>query len=266
VVLPLKPDGDPTEPLDRRPLNLLAVIYRCWARLRGREVAAWRRSWDPACAAARLGADGQAWELGWAQAEAEALDLEFGGLAVDFRKAYDSVRLALVARLLAAAGWPAALAGPLQDMYCAPRRLRVAGALGAPFLPTSGIPAGCPIAVDLLAVLTWAWHKRASALPKPLTLRRYVDDLTAWGYGPMTDMVEAIPAVHQCTHEFAAAFQLDVHPTNTVEFAASVTLRRRLGAADVAAVVRDQFRDLGVIQVFGRTGAALAAGRRGVKE
>ena len=164
VVLPLKPGGDPAEPLDRRPLNLLSVVYRCWARLRGRHVAAWRRLWDPAVAAARLGADGQAWELAWAQAEAEAGDQEFAGLAVDFRKAYDSVRLGLVRRLLAAAGWPLAIVGPLLDAYRAPRRLRVAGALGEPFLPTSGIPAGCPIAVDVLAVLTWAWHRSASML------------------------------------------------------------------------------------------------------
>ena len=52
---------------------------------------------------------------------------------MDFRKAYDSVRLALVARLLHAAGWPPALAGPILSAYCAPRRLRVAGALGEAF-------------------------------------------------------------------------------------------------------------------------------------
>ena len=142
VVLAPKPDGDPAEPLDRRPLNLLSVIYRPWAKIRGRDVAAWRRQWDPAMAAARLGADGQAWELAWAQAVARAEGRGFGGLAVDFRKAYDSVRLALAGRMLAAAGWPLAISGPVMDEYWAPRRLRVAGAIGDPWDPSSGIPAG----------------------------------------------------------------------------------------------------------------------------
>jgi hypothetical protein len=141
VVLPLKPDGDPTAPLDRRPLNLLPVVYRLWARLRGRAVSSWRRGWDPAMAAARLGADGQAWELSWAQAEAEALGLDFGGLAVDFRKAYDSVRLPLVARLLAAAG-----GRRLSPAHCWPRTLRrgacvLPGLLGDPFgRPQASLP------------------------------------------------------------------------------------------------------------------------------
>jgi hypothetical protein len=46
--------------MDRRPLNMLSVVYRLWARLRRAEVAEWRAAWDPAMAAARLGAAGQA--------------------------------------------------------------------------------------------------------------------------------------------------------------------------------------------------------------
>jgi hypothetical protein len=77
--------------MDRRPLNMLSVVYRLWARIRRAEVAAWRASWGPGVAAARLGAAGQAWELAWAFAVAAANGDDFGGLAVDFRKAYDSV-------------------------------------------------------------------------------------------------------------------------------------------------------------------------------
>ena len=32
------------EPLQRRPITLLPVLYRLWARLRQREVARWRRA------------------------------------------------------------------------------------------------------------------------------------------------------------------------------------------------------------------------------
>ena len=66
VVLLPKPVGDLSDPMGRRPLNMLSVVYRLWARLRRVEVAAWRALWDPAVAAATLGAAGQAWELAWA--------------------------------------------------------------------------------------------------------------------------------------------------------------------------------------------------------
>ena len=60
-----KPGGDPADPVHRRPLNMLSVVYRLWARLRRAEAAEWRAAWDPAVVAARLGAAGRAWELAW---------------------------------------------------------------------------------------------------------------------------------------------------------------------------------------------------------
>ena len=140
VVLPPKPGGDPGDPLNRRPLNMLSVVYRLWARLRRLEVATWRKSWDPAVGAARLGASGQAWELAWAHAVARAKGAELGGLAVDFRKAYDTVRLGLVRRALLAAGWPAAVWGPVVAGYAAPRRLQLG--------PWDSL--GCPLVAFLL--------------------------------------------------------------------------------------------------------------------
>jgi hypothetical protein len=106
-----------------------------------------------------------------------------GGLAVDFRKAYDSVRIALLERFLRVARWPAGLVGPLVAAYSAPRRLRVAGALGPQWAASSGVPAGCPLAVDVLAVLSWAWAATLAAVAAPPVSRRYVDDLTAWSAG-----------------------------------------------------------------------------------
>ena len=65
-----------------------------------------------------------------------------------------SSSMGLVERLLRAAGWPSGLVGPILFAYRTSRRLRVAGALGEPFVPTSGTPAGCSIAVDVRAILT----------------------------------------------------------------------------------------------------------------
>ena len=48
VVLLPKPGGPPDQALQRRPITLLPVIYRLWARLRLPAVKLWRSQWDPA--------------------------------------------------------------------------------------------------------------------------------------------------------------------------------------------------------------------------
>ena len=113
VVLLPKPGGDPNLPLHKRPITLLPVIYRLWARLRLRQVDAWRASWDPAVTALPKGPEGQAWDLAWELAVAPACGQTVCGAAVDFSKCYDSVRLPLLRRVLAAAGWPTGILGPL---------------------------------------------------------------------------------------------------------------------------------------------------------
>ena len=169
VVLLAKPGGDPANPLDKRPIVLMSVLYRVWARYRRREFDGWRAQWDPAVAAAWLGADGQAWEFGWDTACAHAgSGAGVAGVAVDFSKCYDGCRLALVSRALATAGVPPAISRPLLAAYGFTRRLRVGDAWGGDCTPTSGIPAGCPLAVSVLAVLTAPWGMRSHRLRRAL--------------------------------------------------------------------------------------------------
>ena len=176
-----KPGGDPDQPLQKRPITLLPVIYRLWARLRLRQVDAWRAAWDPAVASLTKGPEGQAWGLAWEFSELAVVPASghtVCGVTVDLTKCYDSVRLPLLRRALAAAGWPAGVVGPLLSAYSAPRRLRVGEASGVVAPPKAGLPAGCPIAVSALAVLTWPWQL-AVARAGATSARRYVDDLTA---------------------------------------------------------------------------------------
>ena len=60
-------------------------------------------------------------------------------------------------RALARGGLHPRILGPLLAQYQAPRRLRVASALGEEWQPLSGMPPGCPLAVAALATLTAAW-------------------------------------------------------------------------------------------------------------
>ena len=91
VLLP-KAGGDAGGPMQRRPITLLPLVYRLWAKLRVRDMEACRALWDPAVTCARFGAEGQAWELAWHAMLAGRAD-GIAGVAVDFRKCYDHIRL-----------------------------------------------------------------------------------------------------------------------------------------------------------------------------
>ena len=139
VVLLPKPGGDPGDPLQRRPITLLPVLYRLWARLRWPVVQAWRAASDPAVATASLGADGHAWQLGLDLALGRCTGHTVSGVAVDFAKCYDGVRLALLAR----ARWaPPAGRLPFSALLCRPTRRRGGSVLGRRWARPGRPPAG----------------------------------------------------------------------------------------------------------------------------
>ena len=255
VVLIPKPGGDPDSPLQLRPTTLLPVIYRLRARIRLRAVDSWRAAWDPAVAFACKGPEGQAWDLAWALAVAPVQGQAVSGVAVDLSKCYDSVRLPLLRRVLAAAGWPQAIAGPMLAAYGAPRRLRVGEAIGAFVPPRAGLPAGCPLAVSALAVLTWPWQlavQRAGATDA----RRYVDDLTAWHRGDPAVGPGIAVRIWEATLAFASAAQLSLHQEKSGLFSGSGHARRELQDSLPQVQVLTSFKDLGVQQLAGASGQA----------
>ena len=251
VLLPKGAADIVEDPLQRRPITLLPILYRLWARLRQADVARWRRSWDPAMALARLGAEGQAWLFAWEAGMARTRGECAAGIAVDFSKCNDTVRLPLLARVLRSAAWPPGLSGPLLHAYGAPRCLRVGGALGDPWQPCSGIPAGCPLAVDVLAVITFAWVAAVRREAPALARRAYVDDLTAWGTGEAEPLQRAVEKAWDVTSGFAVAFQPTVNTAKMRVVAAPGPLQAGLSAALPGVTVRAEVRDLGVLQQLG---------------
>ena len=259
VLLP-KPGGTLDEPLQRRPITLLPVIYRLWARIRLRAIEAWRASWDPALVDAPRGPDGQAWALAWDIACAEPSAQAVGGVAVDLTKCYDSVSHPFLRRMLAAAGWPQGISGPLLNAYAAPRRLRVGDVVGTFVRPVAGIPAGCPLAVAVLSVVTWPWQAMA-AEAGATTVRRYVDDLTAWHRGIPEHCPLAASAIWTVTEVYAAQAQLTISAAKWGVFASTATTRAELSEREPAAPVLTTFKDLGVQQHAGAFGATAMAAR-----
>ena len=112
----------------------------------------------------------------------------FAMVALDWKKAYDGITLDVLGQTLQAAGVPTWASGPLLGMYASKRRLRVGRVIGPEWKPTSGIPAGCPIAVFALAVCTKPWAALVGG-QENITRRLYVDDSTAWVSGSVDFVV-----------------------------------------------------------------------------
>eukprot|EP00974_Lingulodinium_polyedra_P026959 2599711-Lingulodinium_polyedra.AAC.1 len=60
------------------------------------------------------------------------------GVALDWKKVFDPIPVSSVRIVLERAGVPRWIAVPVCSVYSAARRLRVEGALGAPWRPASG--------------------------------------------------------------------------------------------------------------------------------
>jgi hypothetical protein len=106
TVVVLIPKAGATDPDERRPIALLSLLYRLWARYRARSVSQWASAFDPQPVGARAGALEKARDLAVAVEVAAASDQVLSGIALDWAKCYDRISLALVAKTLRAAGWP----------------------------------------------------------------------------------------------------------------------------------------------------------------
>jgi len=124
----------------------------------------------------------------------------------------------------------------------------------------AGIPAGCPLAAAVLAVLTWPWQLAAEAAGATKA-RRHADDLAAWAHGPARHVPQAAAAIWTATVGFVAAAQLQLSEAKPGVFASAGPGRRWLCRRCPEAQLLRAFKDLGVEQHAGMHGCAVLAGR-----
>jgi hypothetical protein len=247
LLLPKPGDGGP---MDRRPIWLLPMLYRVWAAGRAKLFAQWRASWGNGDGGA--GSEELAWDLALELEAAEATGESICGGALDWRKAFDHVSLQLLERALARARVPAWLSGPLLAAYKAPRRVRVDGALGQPWVPTSGILPGCSLAVFVLSFLVRPWYQRTGRVHDGLRRRVYVDDLTVWARGQAGEVAEAVAEALRITRAYEADMDWRLHEGKSKQFANTASVRRWLQHEMPSIRVVSEIRDLGVVAVAGR--------------
>lgn len=218
LLLPKPGDGGP---MDRRPIWLLPMLYVRW---RAQLFVRWRVAWGDGHGS--IGSEQLAWDLALELEAAEAAGEAICGGALDWRKALDHVGLQLLERVLRRAGVPEWLHGPLLATYAAPRRLRVDGALGSPWEPTSGILPGCALAVFVLSVLVRPWYQRTGKVHDGLRRRMYVDDLTLWARGDPDETAEAVAEALRITWAYEVDMDWRLHEVKSKQFANVASVRR----------------------------------------
>ena len=247
-------------PMDRRPVWLLPMLYRVWAAGRAFLFARWRLMWQDGDGS--VGAEELAWDLALELEAAQASEETICGSALDWRKAFDHVSLQLLRPMLSRAGVPSWLLEPMLAAYSAPRRLRVEGALGQPWVPTSGILPGCALAVFALSVLVRPWYCRTGRVHDALRRRVYVDDLTLWARGDADTVAEAVAEALVITRAYECDMDWRLHEVKSKQFANNASVRRWLQRQTPSIGVTTSVRDLGVVATAGAKRQAPVAAAR----
>ena len=168
------------EPLQARPVVLLSVIYRIWAKAR----SYFLEQWIVAAGAVPV-------EEAKAACEDLAVDLAFdleaassGGpalyaVATDLSKAYDRIPLEVLEVGLRDMGLPGSLWKPVVAMAKTPRRIKVRSACGKRAVPTHGLVPGCPLATFVMGLMLHRWRTTISLAVPGAVKRCWVDDSTA---------------------------------------------------------------------------------------
>ena len=131
------PKGGTGEPDDYRPIVLLSVYYRIWAKARGQPFTKFLKSAGITPSHGPRAADALAYDLALRLAASIAGHPPTSGLALDWSKCYDHLLLDLLRLVGARVGIPPALLTPMLQAYAQPRAVLLAGALAPERTPTA---------------------------------------------------------------------------------------------------------------------------------
>ena len=187
--------GSSGEPLSQRPISITPVLYRVWAAIRVKPALKWLEIIAPedlhGCRPGH-GAEDLIWHLAARIEEAHLTGRPLHGVALDFKKCFDTVPIDLTFRLAAELGFDARVLRTLRAAYrTMQRHFRASGTIGEGFLPTNGIMQGCPISVVLINVLVGVWMRMVEHRQDTRALS-FVDDVYATAPSPeiLQDVVD----------------------------------------------------------------------------
>ena len=185
-------------PLEHRPISVLSAVYRLWAKARFSSSLEWQELWCPpevwGCRAER-GAEALCLQIAL-HLEQTAVDQQSaaGGIAYDFKKAFDLVPFELLFSALIARGMHRRITNPLSAMYSSLRRVfKLRGSCGPWWVANNGLLQGCPLSMIGLNAVGSSILEIAQVRCPEVVARTYADDVSATCVSPSThDLVHSI--------------------------------------------------------------------------
>ncbi|KAJ9458234.1 hypothetical protein DIPPA_06767 [Diplonema papillatum] len=233
AIVHLLPKPESTgDPLSQRPISITPVLYRIWAAIRAKEALAWMDEIAPSgmhgCRKEH-GTDDLIWHLAALIEEAHLTGEPLYGLALDFRKCFDSVPIEIAFKLAGELGFNEVVLRTLRVAYASMQRhFRMGATVGEGFIPTNGIMQGCPLSVILINVLISVWMRHIADIEAAIPLS-YVDDVYAM-LKSLANLEEAarrsgrfagLTGMKVCTQKKSHFFTTAPHAPQTIEYAES---------------------------------------------
>jgi len=242
------PKGGSGDPDDFRPVVLLSVFYRLWAKCRGREFQGFLRLAGVSPPDRSKSAEQLAFDLAIRIAIAQAGGASVSGLALDWSKCYDHLLLGLLHKLATRLGIPPAIAKPMLSAYAQPRAVLLNGSIAPERRPVAGLAPGCPRATDWLALVIYMYTKSLVVAVPNVASRPYVDDITSdVTTGNVDEACSAVSAMVSHTMKFASDLAFKPNLVKSRRFSTSKEVRARL-KHEPGPPLADAFLDLGVSQ------------------
>ena len=203
-----KSSETPETPTDLRPITVLRVLYRAWARIRACQLnVLWQEQF------AHKGMWGGRTSRGAEPLLLDvALDLEVtsaahvAGLSFDLSKAFDRVPRELLGKILAKMSMPGCVFRPYMYMLRnATRRYKLGASLDASQPLYGGILQGCPLAMLSMNAICNIWLRSLEATI-PCFPRSYVDDVSVTVMEDSPEaLINACRDVYSCSTKFVNA-------------------------------------------------------------
>ena len=239
----------PSVPKDGRPITILPTLYRVWAKIISKKIFAAIVEHLPVdifgSVPGRSAMDA-AWELQCQLEEALAADGDLVGVSLDLSKAYNTIPRDFICALARRCGWPESIIGAyMAYLNSFQRFFKLHGGFHAPTLSRTGVPEGCPIAVPVMIMLTWAVTAHVTHQLPDTRMLSYVDNWTLTA-GCLPDLQQQMDRMLWSTRVLG----LLLNPQKTRAFATNASLRAQLARVSFAGCslqVHQRHDDLGVV-------------------
>ena len=152
--------AEPLSPKDGRPITILPSLYRLWGKAMARKIFLAMCPFLPNDlygSVPNKGTLDAAFELQSCLEEAQSNVTKAVGVSLDLSKAYNTLPRQMMELLAQKAGWPTNLIRTYRSFLDKlQRHFKLHGGLHLPTYSSIGVPEGCPIAVPVMILFTWA--------------------------------------------------------------------------------------------------------------